>query len=239
MLHRILVRALPLAIVALAATAALASAANQSDAATSSGAPPTVPIASAPAAAAFTPAHQAIASALATVAPDGEQWTAYGYKITAPAAMWPMLELLHKEHFDWELASATQRSTPLAWASLPQGVYGQYVPSLNIVRVSAILQGSSVEVGTAFLAHEFTHLNDDINGRLGGMTGNACYDAEMRAFVNEANFWQMVVGPLGKKTDDPIENQENAKMFAFVGNSHFADLVVRTTASYVRQCGAA
>ena len=34
-----------------------------------------------------------------------------------------------------------------------------------------------------------------------------------------------------------IEAQENAKMFAFVGNSQFADLVLRTTASYIKQCG--
>jgi hypothetical protein len=64
-----------------------------------------------------------------------------------------------------------------------------------------------------------------------------CYQAETRAFVNEANFWQMVVGPKGKTTQDPIEAQENAKMHAFVGNSQFADLVLRTTASYIKQCG--
>jgi hypothetical protein len=170
-------------------------------------------------------------------AADGERWTAYGYNVAAPPSMWPMLELLHKEHFDWELASASQRPTPLVWANLPRGVYGQYVPTQNVVRVSLVLQNSSVEVGTAFLAHELTHLNDDLNGKLGDISGNVCYEAETRAFVNEANFWQMVFGPLGKSTQDPIEIQENAKMFAFVGNSAFADLVVRTTASYVKQCG--
>jgi hypothetical protein len=166
------------------------------------------------------------------------QWTAYGYTITAPSSMWPMLELLHSEHFDWELASASRRPTPLVWANLPVGTYGQYSPALNVVRLSGVLQNSSVEVATAFLAHELTHLNDDLNGKLGDATGSACYEAEARAFVNEANFWQMVVGPLGKTSEDPIEKKENAKMFAFVGHSHFADLVVRTTASYVRQCGA-
>jgi hypothetical protein len=70
------------------------------------------------------------------------------------------------------------------------------------------------------------------------MTGDVCYAAETRAFVNEANFWQTLVGTRGKTTTDPIEMQENAKMFAFVGNSQFADLVLRTTASYVKQCGA-
>jgi hypothetical protein len=70
------------------------------------------------------------------------------------------------------------------------------------------------------------------------MVGSVCYEAEVRAFVNEANFWQMVNGPLGKTTQDAIELQENAKMFAFVGNSRFADLVVRTTGSYIKQCGA-
>jgi hypothetical protein len=169
---------------------------------------------------------------------SAEKWTAYGYSITAPTSMWPMLELLHSEHFDWELASAGRRPTPLVWANLPVGVYGQYSPALNVVRLSSVLQNSSVEVATAFLAHELTHLTDDLNGKLGDTTGGACYEAEARAFVNEANFWQMVVGPLGKTTEDPIEKKENAKMFAFVGHSHFADLVVRTTASYIRQCAA-
>jgi len=173
----------------------------------------------------------------ASMPSDAEHWTAYGFNITAPASMWPMLELLHREHFDWELYSAQQRPTPLVWANLPVGVYGQYVPSKNIVKVSFVLQNSSVEVATSFLAHELTHLTDDLNGKLGDMTGDVCYAAETRAFVNEANFWQMVVGPQGKATSDPIEVQENAKMFAFVGNSRFADLVLRTTSSYVKQCG--
>ena len=136
---------------------------------------------------------------------NSEHWTAYGFNITAPSSMWPMLELLHKENFDWELYSAQQRPTPLVWASLPTGVYGQYVPSANIVKVSWILQTESVELATAFLAHELTHLTDDLNRKLGDMTGDVCYAAETRAFVNEANFWQMVVGPQGKSTSDAIE----------------------------------
>jgi hypothetical protein len=168
-----------------------------------------------------------------------EHWTAYGFNVTAPSTMWPMLELLHKQKFDWELYSAQQRPTPLVWANLPAGVYGQYVPSQNIVKVSWVLQTESVEVATAFLAHELTHLTDDLNGKLGDLSGDVCYAAETRAFMNEANFWQMTVGPLGKTTSNPIEAQENAKMFAFVGNTKFADLVLRTTASYIRQCGAA
>ena len=179
----------------------------------------------------------AITDQAAALPTDTEHWTAYGFNVTAPSSMWPMLELLHKQKFDWELYSAGQRPTPVVWAPLPPGVYGSYVPSQNVVKLSFVLQSSSVEVATAFLAHEFTHLNDDLNGRLGDMTGDVCYQAETRAFVNEANFWQMVVGPNGKTTQDPIEAQENAKMHAFVGNSQFADLVLRTTASYVKQCG--
>jgi hypothetical protein len=178
-----------------------------------------------------------LASAAPADAIDPGAWTAYGFNVVAPQSMWPMLELLHQQKFDWELYSAQQRPTPLVWANLPPGVYGQYVPSQNVVKVSWVLQSESVEVATAFLAHELTHLTDDLNGKLGDMSGDVCYAAETRAFVNEANFWQMTVGPQGKTTSDPIEMQENAKMFAFVGNSTFADLVLRTTASYVRQCG--
>ena len=166
-----------------------------------------------------------------------DRWTSYGFNIVAPASMWPMLELLHQQKFDWELASASRKPTPLVWSALASGTYGQYVPTQNVVKLSLMLQNASVELGTAFLAHELTHLNDDLNGQLGDITGTRCYAAETRAFVNEANFWQMVNGPQGKSTQDPLELQENLKMFSFVGNARFAELVVRTTASYVAQCG--
>jgi hypothetical protein len=223
MLANLLCRALPLAFLAISSTAALAFAED--------------PAAASAGMTASDASDASVAQATQLAADDAEHWTAYGFNVTAPSSMWPMLELLHREHFDWELYSAQQRPTPLVWANLPVGVYGQYVPSKNIVKVSFVLENESVEVATSFLAHELTHLTDDLNGKLGDMTGDVCYAAETRAFVNEANFWQMVVGRQGKATNDPIEIQENAKMFAFVGNQKFADLVLRTTASYVKQCG--
>jgi hypothetical protein len=226
MLKALLFRAIPLAALALSTTSALAFAED------------TVAISpSTDVAADGSSILTAANTQTAATAIDTEHWTNYGYTITAPSSMWPMLELLHQQKFDWELATAAQRPTPLVWANLPRGVYGQYSPKQNVVRLSLVLQNESVEIGTAFLAHELTHLNDDLNGRLGDMTGDLCYAAETRAFVNEANFWLMVVGPRGKATSDPIENQENMKMHAFVGNSEYADLVLRTTASYIKQCG--
>jgi hypothetical protein len=165
------------------------------------------------------------------------RWTAYGFNVQAPSSMWPMLELLHRTNFDWALAGASRRPTPIVWDDLPRGTYGQYTSSSNIIKLSTVLQSTSLEGRAAFLAHELTHLNDDLNGLLGDKTGDACYEAETRAFVNEGNLWSMLFGPLGKQNADPIEAQENTKMWAFVGNTHFADLVVRTTGSYVQQCG--
>jgi hypothetical protein len=168
---------------------------------------------------------------------EGPHWTAYGYDIIAPASMWPMLELLHTMHFDWELTSAAQRPTPLVWSDLPTGMFGQYDRSANVIRLSNVLLSSSTEARTAFVAHELTHLNDDLNGRLADGSSAGCYAAEVRAFENEANFWTMLFGPQGKPAPDPIEARENTKMWAFVGNPHFVDLVLQTTPSYVRQCG--
>jgi hypothetical protein len=174
---------------------------------------------------------------LPTTPVSGERWTSYGFNVVAPSSVWPMLELLHAQHFDWELASASARPTPIVWAALPTGVYGSYQSSQNVVRLSNVLENEKPELGAAFLAHELTHLTDDLNGQLGDVSGDACYAAETRAFVNEANFWQMVNGPRGTRTTDPIEDQENAKMFAFVGNGRYADVVIRTTPSYIQQCG--
>ncbi len=214
MLKNLLSRALPLALIAFSATSLAAFAED-----------------------AAAPAPD---PSVAAAAPDTEHWTAYGFNITAPSPVWPMLEMLHKYKFDWELYSAQTRPTPIVYAPLPPGVYGQYVPSQNVLKLSFVLQTESVDLGTSFLAHELTHLTDDLNGKLGvtgNMSSDQCYAAETRAFVNEANFWQMVNGPQGKNTSDVLELQENAKMFAFVGNSSFADLVLRTTASYIKQCG--
>ena len=245
MLKALVCRALPLAILALSTSSALVFAEDPTEASdpavlvaadTTMATPAADGMPASPAPASPVLSTAAIADDAVALPSDTEHWTAYGFNVTAPSSMWPMLELLHKQKFDWELYSAQQRPTPLVWAALAPAVYGQYVPSQNVVKLSFVLQSSSVEVATAFLAHELTHLNDDLNGKLGDMRGDACYQAETRAFVNEANFWQMVVGPYGKTTQDPIEAQENARMHAFVGNSQFADLVLRTTASYIKQC---
>jgi hypothetical protein len=182
-------------------------------------------------------ATPALADGQPTPAQSAGDWTAYGFDVNAPASMWPMLELLHKLHFDWELASAGQRPTPIVWTDLPAGAFGQYDRSKNLISLSNVLQTSSVEARTAFLAHELTHLNDDLNGRFADPSSSACYESETRAFQNEANVWSMLFGPQGKVDPDPIEARENTKMWAFVGNPYFTDLVVRTTPSYIRQCG--
>ena len=238
MLKALVCRAVPLAFLALSTSSALVFAEDAASPAADGATMTSSPVADgAPTAdPSGVLSTAAIGDQAVALPPDPEHWTAYGFNVTAPSSMWPMLELLHKEKFDWELYSAMQKATPIEWAALPVGSYGSYVPSQNVVKLSFVLQDSSVELGTAFLAHELTHLNDDLNGRLGNMTGDVCFQTETRAFVNEANFWEMVVGPRGKTTDDPIEAQENAKMFAFVGNSAFADLVLRTTPSYVKQC---
>jgi hypothetical protein len=238
MLRTLLCRALPLAFLALSTTVISGLVMAESQAATESQDVVMAATDSQSGVMAATNSQSGVTMPVVITPPaEAERWTAYGFNIVAPGSMWPMLELLHKQKFDWELASASRKPTPIMWAHLPPHVYGQYVPAQNVVRLSWALQGTSVDAATAYLAHELTHLTDDLNGKLGNMTGTVCYDAEARAFVNEANFWQMVVGPLGKTTQDAIEMQENTKMFAFVGNLQFADLVVRTTPSYVAQCG--
>jgi hypothetical protein len=47
----------------------------------------------------------------------------------------------------------------------------------------------------------------------------------------------MIFGSAGKPNPDPTEAREDVKMWAFVGNAYFTDLVVRTTPSYISQCG--
>ncbi len=169
---------------------------------------------------------------------SAQRWTTYGFNVDAPTSMWPMLELLHHYNFDWALSAAGRRATPIRWDDqLPSGTFAQYAPKQNIVKLSTVLQTTSLEARATLLAHELTHLHDDLDGLLGDMSTDNCYGAETRAFVNEGNLWSMLFGKAGKQNPDAIEDQENTKMWAFAGNSRFADLVVRTTASYVRQCG--
>jgi hypothetical protein len=171
-------------------------------------------------------------------AADDSRWTAHGFNVNAPRSIWPMLELLHEYKFDWALAAASRAQAPIVWADLPTGMYGQYSLSSDTVRLSTALESTGVEAGAAFLVHELTHLTDDVNGVFGAdVTGAACYEAEVRAFSNEANLWSMIFGRQGKRSADKIEAQQNLKMRSFVGKPGYVDLVLRTTAGYVRQCG--
>ena len=131
-------------------------------------------------------------------------------------------------------------SDPRHLGRFTTGTYGSYRPTQNLIRLSRALQTTSLEARSTILLHELTHLNDDLNKRFGNLAdvqGDACYEAEARAFSNEANFWHMLFGDSGKHPADALESQENRKMWAFIGNMPFADLVVRTTTSYVNQCG--
>ena len=92
-------------------------------------------------------------------------------------------------------------------------------------------EGALLFEGTNILADD-----GDLNGVLGDISGDNCYAAETRAFVNEGNLWAMLFGRQGKLNADAIEEQENTKAWAFSGNTRFADLVVRTTGAYVQQC---
>src|SRR5438105_3961337 len=122
MLKALLFRAIPIAALALSTTSALAFAEDSVAINTSTQV----------AADGSSMLVAAAADTQAAAAPiDTEHWTNYGFTITAPSTMWPMLELLHTEKFDWELPSGAQRPKAFLWANLPEGVYGEYCPTEN------------------------------------------------------------------------------------------------------------
>jgi hypothetical protein len=47
-----------------------------------------------------SPLTSATSTLAAEPAASQERWSAYGFNIIAPASVWPMLELLHTQHFD-------------------------------------------------------------------------------------------------------------------------------------------
>jgi len=136
MFQVMLYRAVPLAFIALMTSYALAFAEDPAaptftgpgdataTATTTTPAAAATPTATATATAGATAAATAAPLSTTAVASDGGHWTAYGFNITAPSSVWPMLEMLHAYKFDWELYGAQARPMPIVWANLPPGVYG-------------------------------------------------------------------------------------------------------------------
>lgn len=80
------------------------------------------------------------------------------------------------------------------YGTLPANVLGSY--SGGWITLNTDLQFESLEVAAMVLAHEGQHALDDILGLLG--PGQACYDAEVRAFTVQVLLWSSVYGIDGK-----------------------------------------
>jgi hypothetical protein len=74
-------------------------------------------------------------------------------------------------------------------------------PQQPQVWISPEIESLRTEVLAAVLAHELTHADDFINGRLALGRGDGCYDNERRAVVVEAAVWREVEPPGGPPSD--------------------------------------
>ena len=104
------------------------------------------------------------------------------------------------------------RGVQLVFGELPPGAAGAWQPLLNRITVASRYQGSPPEAIAAVLIHEGTHAQDHFAG-FSFAEGTACYDRELHAFTNQAQFWRALYGPEGKANAvDPLDAQMNVNL---------------------------
>jgi hypothetical protein len=168
------------------------------------------------------------------LAPSDGRWVAYGYAIVAPPSLWPALEQLRARGYDWALDSLNARPTTLAYGSLRPHVSGVYHHGADVIQLASALEQSTVEVRSAVLLHESTHLSDVLHGRWEASSA-ACLAFEERAVANQATFWRDLWGPSGKPSPaDEWEAGLNDLVWSFTFERAWGQAAL--SAAYADEC---
>ena len=120
----------------------------------------------------------------------------------------------------------------ISYGVLPANVLGSY--SGGWITLNTDLRSETLAVVAMVLAHEGQHAMDDLDGLLG--PGQACYDAEVRAFTVQVLLWSSIYGIDGKPP--PLTGAESTF-------NYFMDEFLRSPLTFVEaiidlygdQCG--
>lgn len=113
-------------------------------------------------------------------------------------------------------------NVPLSFGELKENVHARYtregragqVPVLKIV-VADRLQTANPQTLAALLAHESTHLRDDL-ADLYKPTVDGCLEFEVHAYSEQSQVWQAFHGAYGKQNAvDEVEQELNGWLAAY------------------------
>ncbi len=156
---------------------------------------------------------------------------------SAPADIQPLIDFLagyqsQVPRMDEIVSVLDGMAGQVSDGSLPANVLGSY--SGGWITLNTDLQSETVEVASMVLAHEGQHALDDLLGLLG--PGQACYDAEVRAFTVQVLLWSSIYGIDGKIPPlTSLEYTFNTILDEFLRSPlTFVDNII---ALYGEQCG--
>lgn len=130
------------------------------------------------------------------------------------------------------VATLSAMTSRTSYQAMPANVLGSY--SGGWITLNTDLQSETLAVVAMVLAHEGQHALDDLNGLLG--PGQACYDAEVRAFTVQVLLWSSIYGIDGKPAPlTGIEGNFNYFLDQFLRSPlTFVETII---ALYGEQCG--
>ena len=130
------------------------------------------------------------------------------------------------------VATLSAMTSRTSYQTMPANVLGSY--SGGWITLNTDLQSETLAVVAMVLAHEGQHALDDLNGLLG--PGQACYDAEVRAFTVQVLLWSSIYGIDGKPAPlTGIEGNFNYFLDQFLRSPlTFVETII---ALYGEQCG--
>jgi hypothetical protein len=127
------------------------------------------------------------------------------------------------------------RGVAVRFAPLGQGIYARYNVAAQLIEIDPAWADADDETLAAVLAHEATHVQDDMSGYLATGGASACLESEVRAFRTAASFWLAQFGPAGKPAPgSDLEVQLNRIAALQASDPGGLERLVRQT--YVDQC---
>ncbi|MDP6509348.1 MAG: hypothetical protein QF719_01215 [Chloroflexota bacterium] len=160
-----------------------------------------------------------------------------GGSLSAPSDLQAAIEFLAGYHsqvprMDEIVATLSAMTDRTSYQAMPPNFLGSY--SGGWITLNTDLQSETLAVVAMVLAHEGQHALDDLNGLLG--PGQACYDAEVRAFTVQVLLWSSIYGIDGKPAPlTGIEGNFNFFLDQFLRSPlTFVETIISL---YGEQCG--
>lgn len=167
--------------------------------------------------------------------------TPSGLVLRTDSRLIPALDVMASSEISRPLLDSLARAdVPIFPAPPVPGAWAFYDPRGRVIQVSDRLVGIDPRSAAVVIAHEATHAQDHLEGRLRlerhqPADEAACFASETRAFGIEQNLWRQLYGPLGRPIELHALDRDQNVLMEFVGESA-ADLEDLIRRAYRRLC---